>query len=260
MSRSTSRFLPPPIHWLLCLAFISTPIPAATLNLTPIQDATLYEDAAGSAANGAGEFLLIGRTNQTVNSRRRGLLSFDLTCLPPGAIVTSAALQMHLELVSTADVNVSLHTVTTFWTAGPSDPSGNESSGVTAVLGDSTWLHANKPTLWNTPGGDFNIKPSATTLVTNAVGYFQWTGDAILADVLQWQADPTKNFGWLIAANETVGQTAKRFDSTNSATVEFRPSLILQYSYIPEPSSTLLYLSAATAIAGRRSRYRVGDV
>jgi hypothetical protein len=244
---------------LIFLVIMAGTASAATLNLTPTQDATLYEDSTGSVANGAGEYLLIGRTNQASNSRRRGLLQFDITSLPAGALVTSATLQMHLELVNTANVNVSLYPATTAWTSGPADPLGNESTGVAAVLGDTTWLHASMPSVWATPGGDFRNTPSATMLVTTTVGYFQWTGSGLVADVLQWQANPAANFGWLLAADETTGQTAKRFESANSSTVAFRPMLTLEYTAVPEPGSNLLVLMVIIAVAGRKSRCRVGN-
>ena len=52
-----------------------TPI---TINLAPLKDNTLYEDAAGAVSNGAGSFLFAGRTGQPAGqSIRRGLISFQ---------------------------------------------------------------------------------------------------------------------------------------------------------------------------------------
>ncbi len=227
----------------LILLGCATLAPAAILTLTPVQDAVLYEDPTGTAANGSGEFLLVGRTNQASNSRRRSLLQFDLSTLPAGAIITSATIQLHLTIVSTADTGISLYVVTSAWTAGPSDPIGNESTGVTAVLGDTTWLQSSKPTLWTTAGGDFLPTASATTTVTSTSGYFQWTSAALIADTQNWLANPASNYGWLLAGDETIPQSAKKFESSNSTTSQFRPQLTLEYIQLPEPTQALLLLA-----------------
>lgn len=229
------------------------PSGAAILQLAPVTDALIYEDASGITANGAGEFLLAGRTNQASGSRRRSLLQFDFNLLPAGAVVTSASLQLHLVTVTTADLAVSLHRLTTPWTAGASNPTGNESSGATALNGDSTWLHASFPgTLWTAPGGDHAAAPSASTTVTGEAGFFTWTSPALATDVQQWLNLPSTNAGWLLRGDEISPQTAKRFDSADSATPDWRPRLTLTYDLIPEPSSPLLLLSSLVILQSRR--------
>jgi hypothetical protein len=232
------------------------PSGAATLQLAPVADALIYEDASGITANGAGGFLLAGRTNQASGSRRRSLLQFDFTPLPAGAVITSASLQLHLVTVTTADLAVSLHRLTTPWTAGASNPTGNESSGATALTGDSTWLHASFPeTLWTAPGGDHTATPSASSTVTGEAGFFTWTSPALATDVQQWLNLPSTNAGWLLRGDEISPQTAKRFDSADSATPDWRPRLTLTYDLIPEPSSPLLLLSSLVILQSSR-RYR----
>ncbi len=238
----------------LCLwAGTATPARAATLQLEPARDALIYEDSSGITANGAGEFLLAGRTNQASGSRRRSLLQFDFASLPAGAIITSASLQLHLVTVTTADLAVSLHRLTTPWTAGAANPTGNESSGATALTGDSTWLHASFPgTLWTTPGGDHATTPSASSVVTSAAGFFNWTSPALAADVQQWLELPASNAGWMLRGDEISPQTAKRFDSADSSTPDWRPRLTLTYDLIPEPSSAILLLSGLAILLGSR--------
>ncbi len=247
----------------LCLwAGGTAPSRASTLQLEPARDALIYEDASGITANGAGEFLLAGRTNQASGSRRRSLLQFDFTPLPAGAVITSASLQLHLVTVTTADLAVSLHRVTTPWTAGAANPAGNESSGITALTGDSTWLHASFPgTLWTNPGGDHAVSPSASTTVTSAAGFFTWTSPGLAADVQQWLELPSTNAGWMLRGDEVSPQTAKRFDSADSSTPDRRPRLTLSYDLIPEPSSGFLLLSGLVILLGsrrNRSATRIG--
>ncbi len=246
-----------PIHLLalaLCLwAGAAHPSGAATLQLAPVMDGMIYEDAGGITANGTGEFLLAGRTNQASGSRRRSLLQFDFTALPADVVISSASLQLHLVAVTTADLALSLHRLTTPWTAGAANPAGNESSGATALTGDSTWLHASFPgTFWTTPGGDHAATPSASSTVTSAAGFFTWTSPGLAADVQQWLEVPSSNAGWLLRGDEVSPQTAKRFDSADSATPEWRPRLTLTYEVIPEPSSAFLLLSGVVILQGSR--------
>ena len=251
-----------PLHFAgltLCLwAGATDPSPAATLQLEPVKDGVLYEDASGTTANGAGEFLLAGRTNQATGSRRRSLLQFDFNALPAGALITSASLQLHLVTVTTADLAVSLHRVATPWTAGTANPTGNESSGAAALTGDNTWLHASFPgTLWTTPGGDHAATPSAAVTVSSTAGFFTWNSPGLAADVQQWLELPATNAGWILRGDEVSPQTAKRFDSADSPTADWRPRLTLTYGIIPEPSAvTLLLTTLAALFGGRRPNHR----
>ena len=227
---------------------------AATLTMFPAADATLYEDPAGSVANGAGEFLFAGRTNLATNPSRRSLLRFDVSELPAGAVITSASLRLHMLAVVTSEAAVNLHRVTAAWTAGSSDPIGNEAGGVPATAGDATWLHASfSNILWTAPGGDAVAAPSASVLIGTISDYYTWTGSGLLADVQAWAANPPANFGWLLRTDESVPFTAKRFESGNSLTAALRPLLTVEYTIVPEPAAVAL-LAAAVLTAARRKR------
>ena len=254
---------PSPSHCLktalILVAFFAgnPPSRAATLALFPAADATLYEDPAGSGANGAGEFLFAGRTNLATTPNRRSLLRFDLSGLPAGATVTSASLRLHMVVVVTSDAQVNLHRVTSAWTAGPSDPIGNEAAGVSAGAGDATWLHASfSNILWSAPGGDAASAPSASVLIGTISDYYTWTGSGVLSDVQAWAASPSANFGWLLRTDETVPFTAKRFESGNSLNAALRPLLTVEFEIIPEPGSVGLLTLAFASGAYRRRRAR----
>jgi hypothetical protein len=238
----------------LCACSWTGPAPAATLELPPLHDAVLYEDAGGAQASGAGDFLVAGRNNQGTNSRRRAVLQFDLSALPAGAAVDSVTLRLHLTAtVTTDDATLTLHRVNMAWTEGPGNPTGNEPSGVPPLTGDTTWLHASFPgALWSAPGGDFVAIASASTVVTNSSGFFLWSGDAMLADVNQWLADPAQNHGWLLRTDESVPQTAKRFESRDNTATAFRPALVVEYTIIPEPNTALLLVALVSWRSGRR--------
>jgi hypothetical protein len=51
----------------------------------------------------------------------------------------------------------------------------------------------------------------------------------MVMDVQEWLNAPATNFGWIIRGNETLSQTAKRFDSRQNPTAANRPLLIVEY-------------------------------
>src|SRR4051812_23886731 len=73
---------------------------AATVDLAPARDATLYEDATGSIANGTGSYLFVGNTgpHQSASAdTRRALLFFDVAAaVPAGSTITAGTLTLHV--------------------------------------------------------------------------------------------------------------------------------------------------------------------
>jgi len=226
----------------------------ATLTLAPVADATVYEESSPAAtANGAGEFLLAGRTNQAANSRRHSLLRFDLTALPAGTTVSSVTLRLRLIAVNTAETSISLHQITRPWTEGPADPAGNESAGVSAAIGDVSWLAASQPSLlWTAPGGDALSTASATTTVGAAAGVYSWSSSNMVTEAQSWINTPTTNFGWLLRDPESTPQTAKRFASRENPDSALRPELIIEFTPVPESSTTWLLPAGLTILLRRR--------
>ncbi|MFN0125917.1 MAG: DNRLRE domain-containing protein [Verrucomicrobiales bacterium] len=233
-----------------------TQLDAATLALTPIADAAIYEESSGATANGAGEFLLAGRTNQASQSRRRSLLQFDLGALPPDAIITAVSLQLFLFQVNTAATDISFHRVISPWTAGPADPASNESAGLAATVGDVTWRFAQfDQSLWTTPGGDAALEPSATVSIGSTPGFHTWTSPDLVADVAAWLAEPTANVGWILRDSESTPQTAKRFASADHPDPLLNPRLTIEFTSIPEPTAAILLSLSCFVLLSRRGRH-----
>lgn len=208
------------------------------VHLDAVKDATLYEDAAGAFANGAGPNIFAGRTGDNGDeSIRRGLLKFNLQgVLPPDAEIVSASLRLRCSKlpVGGEDANVAVHRVLTEWSEGPAKPLGAGGAGAAADVGDSTWLHTNFNTaFWASPGGDFDPTASASIPV-NSVAVHTWTSDALADDVTAWLANPASNHGWMLRGDEAVVKTARRFDSRENTTANNRPQLIIRYCGSPQ--------------------------
>ena len=200
----------------------------------PTKDNTLYENATGSISNGSGQHFFAGRTG--TGAIRRGVVAFDIAqSIPAGSRVTNATLTLHLsrEPGPGGPETIELHRLLADWGEGTSDAPANEGGGGAATPGDATWIHAFSDTvLWSSPGGDFSQTVSASQTM-NATGFYSWSGPGLVADVQSWLDNPQDNFGWVLIGNESVAQTAKRFDTHENTETSFRPELSVRYATEP---------------------------
>jgi hypothetical protein len=223
------------------LALASLPVSGAlaqtTVTFTPVRDGTIYETwDIFNYSNGAGEHLFVGRTNQDMGSRRRGLVAFNLGAIPAGATITSATLRLHMSRTGAGAQTISLRKATSPWGEGISDAESNEGAGIDPEPNDVTWVHSFFPgTFWNTPGGDFSTIQSASKSVSGVANYTWGSSAGMIADVQAWVNNPATNFGWALVNNsEAAGHTAKRFDTRENATPSFRPLLTVIYTPPPQ--------------------------
>ncbi|MBX3414465.1 MAG: PEP-CTERM sorting domain-containing protein [Pirellulales bacterium] len=266
------------IRHLSAAAFLALIVPfavsAETISLTPDRDNTLIEQTnpANQLSNGQGD-IFSGRTNQGAGiSIRRGLIYFDIdaSAIPDGATITGVKLTVRDIMGLNGDRTHSLRRVLQDWGEGTSFFAGGV--GAPATEGDATWLYtfynATNPALsptWDTPGGDFSSTVSGSTLISDDFGglqFFSWSSstpgnEQMIADVQSWLDNPAANFGWAILGDESVGQTAKRLNSSESPT--FTPpgvAPVLEVTYVvPEPSSFVLAaLGAMLGLAIMRRR------
>lgn len=195
-----------------------------------MRDNTLFEDAEGDTSNGSGPGLFCGRNSQ--GRVRRALLAFDLSsALPGGARLDSAVLVLHMASSSDPLERVlTLHRALADWGEGASASGGG--GGAPAQPGDATWLHTFHPsTFWSVPGGDFSPSPSASLPVPGGVeGEHVFRSDALTEDVRAWIAGTAGSFGWILLGDESVPNTARRFDSREGTTPALRPRLVLHHS------------------------------
>jgi hypothetical protein len=226
------------------------------VTLSASRDATLYESFDGSLANGAGQYLFAGKTNQ--NLTRRAVLWFDIAAfVPAGATITSARLVLNVSQANGGNRTVSVHRALTAWTAGASDPDGTEGPGAPALAGDATWLHASADgagggTFWQTAGGDYAAAASAS-LLTTTLGLQTWTSAALAADVQAALANPAANLGWFIVGDESATGTARRFDSADSAALGgIVPRLEIEFEPVPAPGAIALLVLAGFVSRRRR--------
>ncbi len=228
-----------------------------TLSLTPIKDTVIYEDPTGSLANARGSNLFAGvNGGGGGNLELRTLISFDVSGIPSGSTITgvSLSLQANSRLGTSTTVQTNFHRLLGDWGEGTSLPSdGGGGSGGDATPGDATWIHTFSSTdLWDTPGGDFVASPSATLDVTENFRH-TWTSPELVTDVQGFVDGDFDNFGWILIAEP--GARTKRFFSHDSFDSIVFPQLIVDYTPIPEPGVTSIFLTLIIpALLQRRRR------
>jgi hypothetical protein len=175
---------------------------AAVMALNPSQDTYLSEHFAGP--NGKAVDMVIGTQGSTSGlTKNRGLIQFDLSSLPPGAVVNSVTLRLTVsrQPSTPANSNFHLHRLLRPWDAS-----------------ESTWPLRLGEEDWDIPGGqegtDFSVTSSASVFVADLVEDTFPSTPQLVADVNAWLTDPSTNHGWLVKTeDESIGYTARRFAS-----------------------------------------------
>jgi hypothetical protein len=239
----------------LLFSSLAATAPADTLDLHPVADTTLIETQPDN--NNGGQFFFTAGTTQNY-PRVRGLVRFDVSALPSGAVINSVTLTLEMTKQPRDGYNSStlgMHRMLQAWGEGDktmADPL-SPGLGAPATEGEATWnermfgLHA-----WAAPGGAPGLDyADAVSSSVNVYG----TGDSpftfssetgTVDDVALWQRDPNSNFGWMLKAeDEDINFTARRYASRENA--DFAPNLHIDYTVVPEPA---WYALAGTALLG----------
>lgn len=226
---------------------------AASADLVTLQSdrhGTLYETDGAPRANGLGQHLFAGVTNQ--GFRRRGLIDFDLAPLLAGPVtIESVTLRLHVSQTNAPASDVGLHRLLADWGVGSTDAGGGEGGGGPATPGSATWDSAFYDTVaWADPGGDFAADASASSLL-EGTGWKSWSGMGLVDDLQSMVDGDVNRFGWLLLGDETGNGTTFRFDSMFIGDAALRPELIVEYSTVPAPTAIAL-LSIGGLLRGRR--------
>ena len=152
------------------------------------------------------------------------LMKFDLSTLPPGAVIQDAQLVMALlqsDAAVTESYNVSAHKVV----------------GKNPVIAQANGYFADSATAWSpstcchdsVPLAQSDISPAYATRAVDATpGFKSWT---ITALAQEWLADPSTNFGVILNADGSKTRDRYRyFASMDNPDVGIRPMLRLTYS------------------------------
>lgn len=215
---------------------------AVVVVLNSVAETTLNELR---TANNMGGHVTMHAGYSNTSRERRGLIRFDVTEIPEGSTITSATLQLTVPNGNVANSpNFALHRMNTAW--GEGNKSGR--NGAAAGAGEATWNDSGFGA-WGSPGAasgiDYVAAASANTNVLG-VGSYNWTSSGLSADVQAW-VNGTTNNGWIVLETTGSNGTARRFSANGL------PTLTVEYTSVPEPSSSaLLGLCLGTLLHRRR--------
>jgi len=217
----------------------------ATVVLSSSSDATIFQNNVDNGSGG-GNGLYAG-TNSS-GSSRRSLIAFDIAGgLLAGSVVQSVELTAVLGQISGSSppplVTIGLHRASATWGNGttlqripPDDTMSGMGQGSAALAGDVTWnarfYSTTTPTLWSSPGGDFDASARALAAIGATLGVrYSWPSTpALVNDVQAWLDDPESNSGWMLkVVDETLPITLRGFYSGDVATSSLRPQLLVTF-------------------------------
>ncbi|UCH82231.1 MAG: DNRLRE domain-containing protein [Nitrospiraceae bacterium] len=217
---------------ILCtLAFMPAYSQAETAYIEAGGDNTLIENPNGTLSNGSGTEIYIGRTNQQMNSIRRGVIYFDISsALPADAFIESASLTLYMTKANNVSGMIMMNRLLQDWGEGASISIGGK--GVQAQSGDATWVHTFYPNSeWSKEGGQYKGRISSSMSVGNAIGYYTFEStDRMIRDIDYWLRHAEKNFGWILIGDESNPQTVVPFASRENINPDWRPLLEITYS------------------------------
>jgi hypothetical protein len=221
----------------------------ATVTIPASQDATIYRLTApvcgnlgGTAANGAGQFLVanVDECNEEYNAHP--LVRFDVaSVVPAGSTIVSASLALDVVQVNWGLWSY-LYPAAESWTEGAADPADPEWAGAPPLAGDVTWVYRSAPTLAWSAGP---IQSSHDGIVPSPLGIGPWSvpsSAARVSRVQSWLDVPSSNHGWILQAYDQM-----RFASREHPTLA-GPRLVVVYD--PPCASPTSYCVGAPNSAG----------
>jgi hypothetical protein len=144
-----------------------------------------------------------------LNAKDRGVVRFDLSSIPAGAILDSAVLQMNLESIgSGTSGTAALHRITAEWQEL-----------------QASWKNRISSTPWSTDGGDYDPLSEDTTAIDPAGGPVTWDVTGLAA---AWRDSTYPNYGVIMLVSDGINNA--NFSSSDIATAALRPKLTLNYS------------------------------
>ena len=150
------------------------------------------------------------------NTGYRALIEFDLGRMPPGAMITTARLELY-NTYTQRQGNIPIHRLSTPWAEGTCQGTGCTADG-------ATWDSTDGVMPWNMPGGDYVNTPVSTSSLTDTDTWHGWNITELVQD---WIDGTHPNYGILLASDPGADG---EFASSDHANINWHPRLIIDYA------------------------------
>jgi len=228
----------------ICISSVN----AATINLPPSKDATIF---ANGGVNGIGDLFAGTSGGLAPADERRTLISFDLSGIPSGAVITNTSLTLTI-LQARGTVTGSLHRLLQDWAEGDQAGAGLNGGQPSAAAGgnDVTWTVTGMGSNWTSAGADFVVSASDSAAVP-LLGTVTFSGAGMEADAQGWVDASFGNFGWIITG-PAILQNVRKFAGREALLGQ--PQLSVTYNAVPIPATAWLFGSALALLGWIRHK------
>ncbi|MGZ5526497.1 MAG: DUF4347 domain-containing protein [Methylomonas sp.] len=191
---------------------------------TGTTDTYLSSSSSGTNYGSSGTLQII---TPLLGSTQQSLISFDLSSIPAGSIVTGASVTFTASSAISLLPSVNMYKMLSSWA---------ESTSTWSSLGSG--VSTNNVEASNTADASWGA-----LLGLNGTATF--ASAAMTSTVQSWINDPASNKGWLL----TAGITSVQFYSSETATIAYRPQLLVTYT-APTPPSIDLDVNNSSGATG----------
>lgn len=211
-----------------------------SISLNPIADSRILKIVPNQNFGSEGLLATYNNMDGFGDNEQHSLLKFDLSSIPKGANITSATLLLSKRNDGYVSNGVASYVfrVITDWTESK-----------------VTWNKPTNTTSWTNLGGDFvgmtgayNSNPYAMNTDNPAGATLDWNVTSLVSE---WESGAVANDGLLLRAD--VGNQLHFY---SREVVGSEPSLIINYSVVPEPGALTLVLCAGLTGTSMLLRHR----
>jgi hypothetical protein len=184
-----------------------------------VRDSYIYGGGTSTNYGSIERMTVCGWLDEGIVNVQRGVVRFDLSVLPPGAVLSEATLSLYsYDAVQSKGTTgaYGVYPLTRDWTEG----------GV-------TW-NSTGTVNWTAPGGDFLATADGTSPKQPGAApcWYSWQ---VKDRVQAWLASPAGNFGWLIKCTDENLHNQERFYQSDTGNAAYRPKLFVSDYVAPVP-------------------------
>jgi hypothetical protein len=172
-------------------------------------DTRIWEGSNADTNYGSYTYMQVGSDG---TDSKRGLLKFDISAMPPGAVITKTIVTLYCGSVVTGSPEFAFYEIISHdW-----------------VEAEATWNDYSTSNAWTTAGGDYNTAAVSNFIAPVSGLFASWEISPAVAQ--GWLDNSAQNYGLiLIAKDETVpGESV--FAASESADPAHRPGLSVYYT------------------------------